>query len=128
MFNYILLQAGATGATGSGGGGMFGGGMSSFLFIGLMIVVFYFFMMRPQMKKQKEAANFLNEVGRGSKVVTIGGIVGKVLEVRNKSFIIETEGGNRLQVLKSAVSNENTKAFNADLTAEDKEKEVEKKD
>jgi preprotein translocase subunit YajC len=127
MFNYILLQAaGATGSTGAGGGGMFGGGMSSFLFIGLMIVVFYFFMMRPQMKKQKEAANFLNEVGRGSKVVTIGGIVGKVLEVRNKSFIIETEGGNRLQILKSAVSNENTKAFNADTAAE--EKEIEKKE
>ena len=124
-FSHLLLQAstGATAAT--GGGGFMSGGMSSFVMIGLVIVVFYFFMMRPQMKKQKEQANFLNEIGKGTKIVTIGGICGKVLEVRAKSFLIEVEGGNRLQILKSAISLENSKAFNAE-TADDAV--VEKKD
>ena len=104
---------------------MGGSGMSSFIMIGLVVVVFYFFMMRPQMKKQKEQAAFLNEIGKGSKVVTIGGICGKVLEVRAKSYLIEVEGGNRLQILKSAISLENSKIFNAE-TADDVV--VEKKD
>jgi preprotein translocase subunit YajC len=125
-FSHLLLQA-ATGApAATGGGGFLGGsGMSSFIMIGLVVVVFYFFMMRPQMKKQKEQANFLNEIGKGTKIVTIGGICGKVLEVRAKSFLIEVEGGNRLQILKSAISLENSKAFNAE-TADDAV--VEKKD
>lgn len=114
-FSHLLLQAasGTTAATGSSGG-FGGGGMSSFIMIGLVVVVFYFFMMRPQMKKQKEQANYLNEIGKGTKIVTIGGICGKVLEVRAKSFLIEVEGGNRLQILKSAISLENSKAFNAE--------------
>lgn len=115
-FQNILLQA-ATGATApTGGGGLFGSqGMSSFIMIGLVVVVFYFFMMRPQMKKQKQQANFLGEIGKGTKVVTIGGICGKVLEVRPKSFLIEVEGGNRLQILKSAISLENSKTFNEEV-------------
>ncbi len=124
-FQHLLLDAAATTAP-AGGGGLFGSqGMGSFIMIGLVVVVFYFFMMRPQMKKQKEQASFLNEIGKGSKVVTIGGICGKVLEVRAKSYLIEVEGGNRLQILKSAISLENSKIFNAE-TSDDKE--VEKKD
>ena len=93
-----------------------GSGMSSFIMIGLVIVVFYFLMMRPQLKKQNAANTFIAELerGRGTKVVTIGGICGKIVEIRNKSFLIEVEGGNRLQILKSAVSLENSKAFLAD--------------
>ena len=90
-------------------------GMSSFIMIGLVIVVFYFFMIRTQLKKQKAATTFLAELQRGTKVVTIGGICGKIIEIRTKSFLIEVEGGNRLQILKSAVSLENSKAFLADV-------------
>ncbi|CAN5327957.1 hypothetical protein BH09BAC5_BH09BAC5_19820 [soil metagenome] len=122
-FSHLLLQA-AGAAAPTGGGGMFGSqGMSSFIMIGLVVVVFYFFMMRPQMKKQKEQNNFLNEIGKGTKIVTIGGICGKVLEVRAKSFLIEVEGGNRLQIVKSAISLENSKVFNAEAV-----EEIEKKD
>ena len=90
------------------------------LMIGLIIVVFYFFMIRPQMKKQKEQTNFLGEIGKGSKVVTIGGIVGKVAEVRDKTFIIDVEGGGKLQVLKSAISLEYSRQLNAAQPAEEK--------
>ncbi len=113
-FQTILLQAAAPTAPGAGQG------MSSFLMIGLVIVVFYFFMMRPQMKKQKQQANFMNEIGKGSKVVTIGGIHGKITEVRDKTFIIEVEGGNKLQIMKSAVSLENSKAVQEEGIVVDK--------
>ena len=124
----FLLQAAAPAATtpvAAAPGGI-SPGLMNILMIGLIVVVFYFFMIRPQMKKQKEQTNFLGEIGKGTKIVTIGGIVAKVTEVRNKTFIIEVEGGNKLQILKSAVSLENSKAINAEA-GEDKEEKPEKK-
>ena len=81
-----------------------------FLPILLIIVVFYFFMIRPQMKKQKEQSKFRNEIKKGDKVITIGGIHGKIVEISEKTFIIEVEGGNKLKIEKSAVSLESTLA------------------
>ena len=69
----------------------------------LIIVVFYFFMIRPQMKKQKELRTFREAVKNGDKVMTIGGIHGKVVEVSDQTVIIEVEGKNRLKVEKSAL-------------------------
>lgn len=70
----------------------------------LILVVFYFFMIRPQMKKQKELKKFRESMGIGDKVVTIGGIHGKILEVADSTILIATEGG-KLRLDKSAVSN-----------------------
>ncbi|HLG04094.1 MAG TPA: preprotein translocase subunit YajC [Bacteroidia bacterium] len=109
----LLLQAATEGAKPDGA---FGPGTMNIIMIVLIIVVFYFFMIRPQQRKQKEIASYINEIGKGSKVVTIGGIIGKVQEVRNKTFLIEVEGGNRLQVLKSGISLENSKAYNSEST------------
>lgn len=69
----------------------------------LIIVVFYFFMIRPQMKKQKELKNFRGAVKNGDKIMTIGGIHGKVVEVADQTVVIEVEGKNRLKVEKSAL-------------------------
>jgi preprotein translocase subunit YajC len=113
MNSTILLQA-------AQGGGPVSPAVMQFIFIGLIIVVFYFFMMRPQMKKQKEQAKFLEEIKKGDRVVTIGGIIGKVLEVRTKSYVIETEGGTRIQILKSAISHEFSRTFK-DETEEKKD-------
>jgi preprotein translocase subunit YajC len=77
--------------------------LTSFLPLLLIIVVFYFFMIRPQMKKQKDLRKFREGVKNGDKVVTIGGIYGKVLEVSEKTVIIEVEGKNRLKVDKTAL-------------------------
>lgn len=82
----------------------------SFLPILLIIVVFYFFMIRPQMKKQKEQSKFRNEIKKGDKIITIGGVHGKIVEISEKTFIIEVEGGNKLKIEKSAVSLESTLA------------------
>ena len=78
--------------------------MQNLVMLGLMLVVFYFFMIRPQMKKQKELKKFREGLTVGDKVVTIGGIHGKILEVAESTILISTEGG-KLRLDKSAVSN-----------------------
>ena len=58
----------------------------------LILVVFYFFMIRPQMKKQKELKKFRESIKVGDKVVTIGGIHGKILELNDTTVLISSEG------------------------------------
>lgn len=55
----------------------------------LIIVVFYFFMIRPQMKRQKEIRKFRESLAKGDKVVTTGGIYGKIAEVKETTIILE---------------------------------------
>lgn len=74
------------------------------IMMGLVMVVIYFFMLRPQMKKAKDEKKFREELKKGDRIVTIGGIHGKINEIRDDSFIIEVEGNNRLKIDKSAVS------------------------
>ena len=74
----------------------------------LVIVVFYFFMIRPQMKKQKELRQFRDSVKNGDKVMTVGGIHGKVAEVKDTTVILEVENKMRLKVEKSAIINDAT--------------------
>ena len=81
---------------------------TSIIFLVAIFGVFWLFMIRPQVKKQKAQQKFKESIGKGDKVVTIGGIHGKILEVQEATFIIEVEGGNRLKIEKSAVSMEST--------------------
>lgn len=81
-----------------------GGGTQFIIMILLMIVVFYFFMIRPQMKKTKEQKKFREGLKKGDRVITIGGIHGKVLEVKETTMIIETEGQGKLKIEKSAAA------------------------
>lgn len=76
------------------------------IMIVLMIVVFYFFMIRPQQKKAKQAKLFRENLAVGDKIVTIGGIHGKILEVNESTLLIGTESG-KMRLDKSAVSNSN---------------------
>ncbi|MDG1148575.1 MAG: preprotein translocase subunit YajC [Crocinitomicaceae bacterium] len=78
--------------------------MNQIVMLVLIMVVFYFFMIRPQMKKQKELKQFRESMAVGDKVVTIGGIHGKVLEVAESTVLIATESG-KLRLDKSAISN-----------------------
>lgn len=85
-----------------------GGGKSStiqsLVFIALIIVVFYFFMIRPQTKKNKEAQKFRENLKKGDRIVTIGGIHGKILEIDGSTAIIEVEGAGKLKIEKSAIA------------------------
>ena len=69
----------------------------------LILVVFYFFMIRPQMKKQKELKKFRENLKAGDKVVTIGGIHGKILEMNDATVLISSEG-SKLRLDKSAIA------------------------
>lgn len=80
-----------------------GGNMSFLIMMLLIFVVMYFFMIRPQQKKQKEIAKFRNELKKGDKIVTIGGIYGTVDEIREKYVIIIVDGDVKLRVDKSAI-------------------------
>lgn len=79
------------------------GGADQLVMIVLMIGVFYFFMIRPQMKKQKELKKFREGLKAGDKIVTIGGIHGKILEIADTTVLIQSEG-TKLRLEKSAVS------------------------
>lgn len=87
-----------------------GSGLMSFLPLILIIVVFWLFMIRPQMKRQKELKKFREALQKGDKIVTTGGIYGKVAEIQEYAIIMEVEGGVRLKVDKSAVIKDMTDA------------------
>lgn len=89
-----------------------GGGNSMLFVMPLVLVVMYFFMIRPQTKKAKEAQQFKDKIEKGQKIVTIGGIHGRVLEIKDGTFVIEVGNGLKLEIEKSAVSMESTKAVN----------------
>ena len=80
---------------------------SSLISIGLMVVMFallYFFMIRPQKKQEKEAANMRNNIVVGDEITTIGGIIGKVVSIKDETLVLETSrDGTKIRILKSAV-------------------------
>lgn len=79
------------------------GGLMSFLPLVLIVIVFYFFFIRPQMKKSKEQRKFREELKKGDKIITLGGIHGKVLSIDETTVTIETEGQGKLKIEKSAI-------------------------
>ncbi len=77
--------------------------VSMLVFFGLMILVFYFFMIRPQVKKQKELSKFRNELEKGDKIVTTGGIYGKVSEIKDQIIIMDIGENVKIKIDKNAV-------------------------
>ncbi|TAH43767.1 MAG: preprotein translocase subunit YajC [Bacteroidetes bacterium] len=88
-----------------------GGGMMQMVFLVAIIVVFYLFMIRPQMKKQKTERNFRETLEKGAKVVTIGGLHGRIVEVSDRTFLIEVDSNVKVRVEKSAISADATKSL-----------------
>ncbi len=69
----------------------------------LVFVIFYFFMIRPQSKRQKELNDYRNSLEKGDRIVTTGGIYGKVVEVKDNYVIMDAGGDVKLRVDKNAV-------------------------
>lgn len=88
----ILLQAASGGAMGS-----------SLIMMVAIIAVFYFFMIRPQQKKQKEVQKARDAMKNGDKVVTAGGIHGRIKEVGDTWLLVEVADGVRLKFDKTSV-------------------------
>lgn len=82
--------------------------IGSMLPLVLIIAIFYFFMIRPQMKKQKEVRQFRDSIKKGDKVLTVGGIYGKVNEVKDTSVILEIADNVRIKVDKTGLVKDNT--------------------
>lgn len=84
-----------------GGGG--GGIMSYIILFGPLILIFYFFVLRPQKQQQQQLQELVTSLKAGDEVVTNGGIIGKIKEVRETSFIIQSAEKSFLEIGKSAV-------------------------
>ena len=82
------------------------GGIGSLLPIILIVFVFYFFMIRPQIKKQKEEDGFRSEMKKGDKIVTAGGIHGKINAIKETKIILEISENTRLTIDKQSISKE----------------------
>ena len=81
-----MLFAFLQGAPGQGGSGW-----SMIIMLVAMFAIMYFFMIRPQQKKQKEAQNFRNSLTVGQEVITIGGIYGRVISLKEDTIVIESQ-------------------------------------
>lgn len=97
MMNYLLMAQPAA------QGGAQSNPLMSLLPFLLIIVVFYFFMIRPQMKRQKEVAAFRNSLQKGDKVVTTGGIYGKIVEIKDNYILLQVDDNVKLRVDKNAI-------------------------
>lgn len=90
-----------------GGGGAQGGfqGVGGIIMLVAMIAVFYFFAIRPQKKREKEVMEMRNAMKPGDDIITIGGICGKIVSVKEDYVIIETTPGKmKIQFTKWAIS------------------------
>ena len=93
----LFLEAAAT--TGVGGG------MPMILMIVIMFAVFYFFVLRPESKKKKKAEEMRNSLSLGDEIITIGGMIGKIVQITEDTITFETgEDRVRIQIKKWAIS------------------------
>ncbi len=92
----LLQAAGQAGAAGMGG-------WSMWVMLLLIFVIMWFFMIRPQRKQQKELQKFRDGLKKGDKVVTIGGIFGTVVELKEKSVLIEVDKDVKIRVDKNSL-------------------------
>ena len=97
----------ATGAEGSAGLGIF-------LPLILMLAMLYFLMIRPESKRKKQAEEMRSSLKKGDQITTIGGIVGKIVQVTDENIVIETSDDRvRMELTKWAVSTNNSNAPSA---------------
>jgi preprotein translocase subunit YajC len=91
-FSLLLLQS-------EGGAGLYG-----FLIpLAIMFGIFYFLVIMPQRKQQQQLKNMIAELKSGDEVITNGGVVGKIIEVRDTSFFIRSADKSILEIAKTAV-------------------------
>ena len=100
------------------------GGMTSLIMIVAMIAVFYFLMIRPENKRKKEAEQMRSAVKTGDEIVTIGGIIGTVVSVKDDKFVMETGADQvRIELAKWAISSNETAAAAAKAEAKKRQEE-----
>ena len=92
-----------------------GGSWFTIVLMVLVFVVFYFFAIRPQRKQEKEQNTMRNNLTVGDEITTIGGILGKIVSIKDETCVIETtHERTKIRILKSAVSRVDVKAEDAE--------------
>lgn len=97
----ILLQAGGGSA-----------GTINLVFLALIFGVFYFFLIRPQNKRQREQRVFVEELEKGTEVVTSSGIIGRINQIDDDIITLEVGTKAFIRVTRVSISREMTEAFN----------------
>ncbi len=69
----------------------------------IIFVLFYFFLIMPQQKKQKERKNMLANLKKGDKVITIGGIYGTILDIKDEELVLDLGNGIKIKVTRGAI-------------------------
>jgi preprotein translocase subunit YajC len=106
MFATLLLQAAP------------GGGFTQLLFPIAIGLVVYFFMIRPQQKRTAEAKKFRETLAKGSRIVTIGGLHGLVVDLTDDTVVVEVDRGTKLRFDRSAIAREvGSKSSTVEATA-----------
>ena len=102
-----MLYTALTATTTDNGGSMW----ITLVLMAVVFVAFYFFGVRPQKKQEKETAAMRSNLQVGDEITTIGGIIGKVVSIKEETCVIETSrDGTKIRILKSAVSRVDVKA------------------
>lgn len=98
------LFSDAVAAQTGGGGGAFGSGYGQIIILVVFVAVFYFLLIRPQQKRMKDQQAMLSKLSAGDEVVTTGGILGRIVEVRDNFITLEIADGVRVKVQKTQVT------------------------
>ncbi len=93
LYNLIMLEDAAPA----------GGGLSSILMIVALIAIFYFMMIRPQQKQQKKIRQFREGIKEGDRIITAGGIHGKIVGIRDDSFMVDMGNNVKVRIDKNSV-------------------------
>lgn len=96
MFNTALLMSGAG-----------GGGWTNLIFFGAILLIFYFFIIRPQSQRQKELEKLRDNLEKGDKIVTSGGIIAKVTTVDEDTVLAEIDQNVKARFKKSSITDVN---------------------
>jgi preprotein translocase subunit YajC len=110
------------GAPGGGSSGTPQSTLMSFAPIVAIVAIFYFLIIRPQNKKQKETKRMLDELKKGDRVVSIGGIHGVIQSVRESSVVIKVDESTKIEFSRSAIASVES---SGKVRAEDKKPEIE---
>ena len=90
------------------------GSCTTIVMLVAMVAIFYFFMYRPQKKQEKEESTMRNNLQVGDEITTIGGLIGKVVSIKDETLVLETSHDRtHIRILKSAVQRVDVKAEDA---------------
>ena len=124
--NLFLLEAAANNAAGDAGAtGGWGGMLMSLLPFVVIFALMYFMMIRPQKKKQQEEQKMRNSIRVGDELTTIGGITGRVVNIKDDSLIIETGADrNKITIKKWAIQSVETVHEDNDMVDDDDDDDI----